>query len=459
MLAAVTVPYLQPDDGPLAPAAVLRMQANRAARHRQRLAELRPLERLDWLVFTRDVEYYTEVEGKPFATILDPIALRLITAGRGRKVRLFPGGPCHVPATILDHNPSQQVLLAREFTAHGGWGPDMAIPELAELCAAAERLAPGLKLRTEHLLGPIWIMWSHYRHFLEVLRILRPRAVMVMCHHAPPVMGLLAAAWRLGIPSVDVQHGMQGRYHPANTHHSRLPAGGFNTMPSYFWQWGRHFAEQIEAWSPLGTHWHKTFIGIHPWISHLAQSGWDNVEAPWKQALSGFERYPVRIAVSLQSRIYDQPIPGHLLETMRRAPADWLWLIRNHPMTEESPEQISAMLNAAGIPNHDTAAATAMPLAVLLRHATHHLTPFSSAVYEAALFGLPSVVIDSRARSYLPDLLERNVAVLETTPDAILERLRHAKRIQAGDLFGTGPLTLDEVLTRLDRTVLDDGGA
>jgi hypothetical protein len=204
--------------------------------------------------------------------------------------------------------------------------------------------------------------------------------VFSICYYEDFGYAMNIACHRLGIKSFDIQHGVQGKYHPAYAPMSNIPEGGYQMLPDVFWVWNRSSFENINLWR---TPFHKAFLGGNPWIDFCASH-----RSAEEKALGGL---PI-ILVTLQP-IAD-PLPGFLLKTMSATVGQYKWCVRLHPRQFSEKELIRKQLVNEGLDQHvEMELSSQLPLPILLMETKVHVTQWSSVVIEAFELGVPSVVI------------------------------------------------------------------
>jgi hypothetical protein len=238
------------------------------------------------------------------------------------------------------------------------------------------------------------------------LRIERPRAVFVVSYYDVTGYAFVAAAAREGIPAVDVQHGVAGELHPGYANWQRLPRGGYRLLPRWFWTWSAGDAAVIQDWGERAEPPHRAVVGGHPFLEAWRQ-GLMKPDPAMHAALEGLKhdaRDRPRVLVTLQPSLDS----GAAIEPLRQAMAtrpDCAWWLRLHPAANGQRQVIDALLRGLTLPCVDVDRASAMPLPLLLSTARVHATHSSSAVIEAALLGLPSIVWSN----YGAELFEREL--------------------------------------------------
>ncbi len=418
---------------------------NRLMRHRQRMGELDRLAPGSVLFFSAREDNHGRIAGLPYNTILDPIMERAARRWPVSRLELGAAEPRFHPTQFSDAAPWMLADLARE----PAFEADADIPGFAQLSAALSRRI-GVPVGERAFIDGIWRVWSLHRFFMDVLARLKPRAVFLIGYYQLRGFALAAACRRMGIPLVNLQHGMQGRRHGLYTGFHRLPADGFNTIPDFFWVWGPSFAQVIASTPPFGTAVHRPLIGGHPWFSYWADRDAAHLGSEEASAfLERVGRWRQRILVSLQPFAPGSAIPAALKECIREPSGDRFWMIRRHPVMAQSVEELEAELEAEGLGNVDVRLSSTLPLPLLLRSANRHVTRYSSTAHEAAAYGIATVSVDPQAAFYLQDLLDEGSCTIAGSPQPLQDALDADREQGMGTLpqrIVFGPELIDSAL-------------
>lgn len=97
--------------------------------------------------------------------------------------------------------------------------------------------------------------------FDKIIKRTQPSIGFVVCYYGIEGMAFNLSCRRNGIPSVDIQHGVQGDFHRAYGQWNRVPPNGYELLPSIFWVWSETEARAIEKWNPKVSYFHQSFIG------------------------------------------------------------------------------------------------------------------------------------------------------------------------------------------------------
>ena len=226
--------------------------------------------------------------------------------------------------------------------------------------------------------------------------------VALLVDHGVVHMGFNLACSERGIPSIEIQHGVQianARYAAWNA----VPPGGYLELPSHFWCWGDAEAANIRAWSE-GHERHQAIVGGNLWLRAWLDE--DAAIATRHDALlqdvAPRRADGLEILVTLDhTRTRDL---GSVRDAIADAPDAWTWWIRRHP-TMDTDEFEAALAFLCGSRATDTTRGESgtLPLYALLRRVDAHVTSLSSTVIEAQHFRVPSVVTDASAAERFPE--------------------------------------------------------
>lgn len=287
------------------------------------------------------------------------------------------------------------------------------------------------------------------------LRALQPRAVFMLCYYETCYLPVISAARSLGIPTADLQHGMNGTMHAAYTHFTVLPPDGYDVLPDYFLTWGQLSSENITRWWNAPTR-HLAVVAGR-WDIDASTATHDN--AAGSALTTAVASASTRIVVTMQ----DEPFDAELLAAMRSAPNDWVWLVRPHPASARYPRASAAALSAqiaeakianAVVVDHDVAS-----LADLLQQARVHVTWASSSWLDAAVFGVPTVFVHPGAGEQFSVELALGVAYAAPGAHGLLPLVRqlvaNAAPTSLATVVNTSRATAHAALRQLGLTPRD----
>lgn len=276
-------------------------------------------------------------------------------------------------------------------------------------------------------------------------------------------MAFVQAARRRGVPSVDLQHGLQGEHHGAYGRWAAVPDRGYSTLPDEFWVWTSAEAEAIDRWRGDRLR-HRPKVVGNPWRDRWFNDS-DVLVAQYMQRARELRGGHTRQAlVSLSWGLADEET-DKLIEAARRCDPSIGWWWRLHPVEAHRSDEFAARLAARGLDAEHVRAATDMPLYALIRAADLTLAHSSTVIQEAAAFGVPSIVTSDYGAQIHGALVANGTVLHATEPDSIAAAVATlasgpaaAPLSEAVPAVAGLPAALDALLART-RTALTTTGA
>jgi hypothetical protein len=232
-------------------------------------------------------------------------------------------------------------------------------------------------------------------------------------------MGFNMACREAGIPSVELQHGVQGASHWAYARWNAVPPGGFSVLPSIYWNWSRSDALVINTWAHRTAGGHRAVAGGNLWLASWLRPGSERGTGYDARVDAALPRDELHILWTLQPGITGPRELGLLLQASDLSPPGWVWLPRLHPaMTAEERSTIETTLARLPASAAARTAANELPLPALLRRVDAHVTFSSSVTHEAAAMGVPTVLTGEEGVLYFADVVEQGWATPAAAVDA-----------------------------------------
>ena len=229
-------------------------------------------------------------------------------------------------------------------------------------------------------------------------------------------MGYTRAARRLGIKTVDIQHGEQ---HGMYRGWKNVPKEGYDIMPSLFWCWGEESAGEINKWAS-NTITHQAIVAGNPWISTLTKKN------RTEQASS--RKNKALVMVSVPNKDFDM---SNIYRAIKDSPNNIIWHIQLHPgrmgnkVFRENLEKEFSYLNDKEIEIQNETSPTFYDL---LPKMDFLVTPWSTAVYEALTFKVHPIITSGSDRAVFENYLNKGLFSLAETSEKILEIIKKDKR-------------------------------
>ena len=284
----------------------------------------------------------------------------------------------------------------------------------------------------------------------------KAKATFIVDYYNLEGMAACHAAHSIGIPSVDLQHGVAGEHHSAYGRWTRVPARGYSVLPKIFWTWSAEDAACIEAWAKRtnGAHQART-------VGNVFTVGWHGGIVPRPanlasrlHALKERQGDRSRYLVALQPGLVNREVLYPILKAIAHTRDAAHWWFRLHPLQRKGErEELHRLLNEVG-GSVEIDEPTELPLLAILSESDALLTHSSSVVLEAESLGVPAIVwspcgLDLFARSVKDGTA--HAALDGEHICVLLKQLQDSgKRNFHNNAFQLAPLerALDEVLGR-----------
>jgi hypothetical protein len=297
------------------------------------------------------------------------------------------------------------------------------------------------------------------RYFDAVLRRAGARAG-VLAGYDWPAMGFHLACRRLGIPSIELQHGAAQGPHFAYTGWPRMPKDGYELLPAVYWTWSTEDAAVIRAWADKTASAHRVVVGGNLFLNRWVQ-GRDPVVEHFDRIL--VERQGPRrereVLCTLQNTLCRPEDLRPFRDALATTSPGWRFWIRTHPACSATEVREARRQFAPYADRAVVLEASDLPLYALLRHVDAHTTINSATVIEAAALGVPSVVLDRDGSGYFAPQVETGWAVV-APPEAELVEVLTAQIARRPTLAPMSSASVDaHVAVRKALQLTQDDGA
>jgi len=279
-------------------------------------------------------------------------------------------------------------------------------------------------------------------------------ALIVDCWYDSRSMGAILAASRLGLWSMDFQHGLQGPGHFAYCSWTKAPTGGYEVRPDRFWVWGKDDAEALLKFNE-GTLLEKNvIIGGNLWMNKWKNGRDDDIAADIKKARELVTPYKKAILVTLQLGI---EYKKDLFPAIQNSPPEWLWLIRLHRQQLSQMNIIEAEFSTLTHSAIILRQATNLPLYAMFTACDCHVTWYSTCAVEALAFGVPSVILHPSGLHAFKRYIEDGVMYYCNESREIMESLKLCEASSAEDCYkvaGTAFASPEESRIAIEKLII-----
>ena len=219
--------------------------------------------------------------------------------------------------------------------------------------------------------------------FKWIISRFKSEVVYQICYYNHLSINL--AARNIGVPVVDIQHGIMGKINAHYMRWEQQPENGFNTLPTHFWCWDQEDVDHINDSHPGN----PAFKGGNPWYQFFMKNQIEEIT---------FDKTKKNILYTMQNRT--EILPDSLAESINKLP-NTNWLIRMHPSHISKKEQIiEAFAKKVKNDNIDFETANNRSLFTLLKHTDLHITGYSATIVEASMLGVKTLTLHPDAQHY-----------------------------------------------------------
>ncbi len=389
--------------------------------YQRQLASLHRIGTVDTLFFSRPEEHTDQIGGRFYNPYVDPmidlvreqhsvLKIELRSAKGQATLPRFEPTVFVSPADYLTKD-----RLPRRFRRLHNID---AIEGFGDLEQIVLEITGHVQLDERYFVAQAQQLEQYTAFFEDVLSEIYPRAVFLVCYYYSIAMALIWACKKLGLVTVDIQHGRVGEYHGLYARWTRIPQEGYELLPDFFWTWGQGSKNSIEKWQPPRCHHHRPVVGGNRWLPKWIEGDGFGIDGEAEAFYEHLQHMDKVILVSLQP--LDDPLPTHILDAMRLSPDNWLWLIRLHPNQRAQQEKIGDALKQSGVSNFEIKNATYLPLYASLRLSDHHVTCYSSVCYEALAFNVPTTIVHPRGLQIYESYIKQGIFAYAQSGDALL---------------------------------------
>jgi len=271
---------------------------------------------------------------------------------------------------------------------------------------------------------------SYQNAFVDIFDEIEPRLVFVQNFGNVEKLGAISAAKRLGIRTVDIQHGIQENTSMYNCHPAHCDDGSY-VYPEVLWCWGQITTEALQLeQSRQPVPWKLAVEGGHPWKSLVNRQGSRLRLAKLKRQLPADR--PVALYCHDPALINHQSVigllPGEIFEAIRDSADDIFWLVRLHPRAAHLIGEVQDFCNAHRLFNVEVEHSSTLLTEQVMEAADVLLTKFSVSALEAMSVGLPVVSHSWIGEVTFENYRDHPLLSFALEPADIIKAIHEAKR-------------------------------
>ena len=257
--------------------------------------------------------------------------------------------------------------------------------------------------------------------FERILDYADPKKVILTHYLGYIAAGLTVAAKRKGLEVVDIQHGVQGKYHPAYNYRN-FPTSGYNTTPNKYMVWEKNDLDNLSLWSEAESKIDSELI--RNGTEYIFKNNHKIIDYFNDRFNKIFENHLNKkfVLVTLCWAYY---IPDIILKTIQEADGNVFFLIRFHPSTTQyERDEVLNKLSTLSNKNFEVEHSTDLPLYTLFLNTSVHLAIVSTAILEGLKFGIKTIAIGTRAKAYYGHVDDQNLLLFMDKPSDILSEIK-----------------------------------
>jgi hypothetical protein len=265
--------------------------------------------------------------------------------------------------------------------------------------------------------------------FEQWLRQTKAKLLISVCWYGSDAIAATLAARRLGIVSVDLQHGFQGAEHDAYSGWVKIPSTGYEIVPDAFWCWGKNQASQLMENNPAFAKQCKALVCGNLWLNKWRYSDCSYFGKDCERIVKLAATHKKTILVTLQ---HGGEFTELIIDAVTQSPDEWLWLLRFHPATPQAERShFESRLGAMSRTNFEHELSSRMALYALMQQSNVHVTGHSTCAQEALCFGVPTVTITGNGASAYKEFIDGGTMRYAGSAPDLLQAISGCETIDA----------------------------
>lgn len=259
----------------------------------------------------------------------------------------------------------------------------------------------GLKSDKKHyhaLLNSMKYARGYATFFKDLIGRINPKFVFQEFYYSPESIGLILACKSLGIPVIEVQHGLIGSHQWQTTHWVKMPETSYVNHPDYYWVFDKFEKENSEVHQPRQALHRPAIVAGHAELEIFRRKR-EEEESKLKPAHRAFldELGSGTYNILFSPQYHHVDFTG-IVAVSRALPKDARLLVRLHPMQLPIVDGITELIEKYGTDNIEVEHSTKAPLYSLLDKCHHVITKYSTLAREGLEFDMDVTLLDDMGR-------------------------------------------------------------
>lgn len=374
------------------------------------------------VLFLSDGISFTKINGKYFEKFIDPLKNEIDNMNLS-SLRIDPFYNYHTPrfSSSIFIQPFLDLIIIKEFLCRRTANEfDKKNSEII-LSIFKNHNLEKFNSVVEQAFVKSKLIYKISLYFEKKLKKIQPKIVFVVWYYGVYGVSMILACRRLSIPTVDIQHGVQGDLHAAYGSWLNVPKHGYNLLPNYFWCWSQDEIDVINKWNNSIEN-HEAILG-----GNMLLEKWNSKEYPFviefEKVFNQLNLIGFNILVTLSPGISTPEVLDSLFKVIADKQYQYNWLIRLHPNMLSEKDKVIADLESYKINKYVLNEVTMLPLYTILNNTHLHITHSSSTVIEASFFGIQSIIVNEYGKELYEKQIEDAVAVVRINSNEILSEI------------------------------------
>ena len=258
-------------------------------------------------------------------------------------------------------------------------------------------------------------------YYSNILKTIKPKIGFIVNYYGDDQMAFTLACNELNIPTVDIQHGVQGEFHLSYGNWFKIPPTGYTQIPNYFWVWSQEEKKNIDEWC-FSTDIHKVIIGGNL-FSEIWKDNASEIVIDFDKQFNRLKKIKEKKSVLITLSPHTESLMIETWETLKIYQNNYNWFIRVHPSMINEIKNIKEKLLKMGITKFEIKESSMLPLQTILRNVDAHITCQSSCVIEATDFGIKSLITSDYGKSLYEDQIYSQKAFFVKTVEEIINSI------------------------------------
>ncbi len=382
----------------------------------------------DALFFCREEENSALLDGLAYNPYLDPLVSAISDTFSCLKIqfdrREQQNQYLHPVFNIPEPLPEFQIVSENEIATKLSEESNDVLIEMNEILAS---LVPGFSIPMALIVEQIEIIERFTNYFNYILSNVKPKSVLLVCYYYSIGMALIRAAKQLDIPVIDIAHGSGGKFNYPYSHWRVVPDLGYELLPDYFWTWSDRDSENINRWIPRQSNCPLAITGGNPGLDP-ENIRWFEKRFPNYQEYFDLLRDSEKVVMVALGAEEDGHIPDVVLETIKIAPKNWIWLIRGHPQFYQDRYKVVEKKVSKIAERYEMRLTTNLPLPLILEHCNHVVCGMTSFPINALAVGVPTSHIGQMILEVAPDRIEEKITSYANSAEELLNQIINSNR-------------------------------